>query len=176
MKIFLNAGHGGTDPGACSKSGTKEADITAKVVSILAARMKANWYPVECFQQTNSVYEVSKVENKSGATLFISIHCNSFTKPEAHGVETWFCNGSKKGEQIASIIQNELVKGTGLTNRGIKASSTLHVLNKTKAPAVLVELGFISNPNEEKLMKEQPEMFSNAIWEAIKKLKNKGLL
>lgn len=42
MKIFLNAGHGGTDPGACSKTGTKEADITAKVVEILAARLKLN--------------------------------------------------------------------------------------------------------------------------------------
>jgi N-acetylmuramoyl-L-alanine amidase len=176
MKIFLNAGHGGTDPGACSKTGTKEADITAKVVEILAARLKLNWFPFECYQQQKSVYEVSKVENKSGATLFISIHCNSHTNENAHGVETWYCNGSTKGLQIADIVQKELVKATNLTNRGIKPSSTLHVLNKTKAPAVLVELAFISNPTEEQILKTKPEMFANAIWEAIKILKSKGLI
>lgn len=176
MKIFLNAGHGGTDPGACSKSGTKEADITARVVEILAARLKKNWYPVECYQQIKSVFEVPKVENKSGATLFISVHCNSFTKSTAHGVETWYCQGSQKGEKIASLVQEQLVKGTKLTNRGIKKSSTLCVLNKTKAPAILVELAFISNPDEEKLLKEKPEMFADALWEGIKVLKAKGLI
>ena len=176
MKIFLNAGHGGTDAGACSKSGTKEADITAKVVSLLAERLKLNWYPFECFQQQKSVFEVSKAENKSGATFFMSIHCNSHANPNAHGVEVWYCEGSDKGKQIAQIVQDELIKATNLTNRGIKCSSSLHVLKKTKAPAILVELAFLSNPGEEKLLKEKPEMFSNALWEAIKILKTKGLL
>ncbi len=176
MKIFLNAGHGGTDPGACSKSGTKEADVTAKVVEILAARLKLNWFPVECYQQKKSVFEVPKVENKSGATLFISIHCNSHVNQNAHGVEVWYCDGSAKGKQIADITQSELVKATNLANRGIKSSKNLHVLNRTKAPAILIELAFISNPAEEQMLKTKPEIFANAIWEAIKILKNKGLI
>ena len=176
MKIFLNAGHGGTDPGAVSSSGTKEADITAKVVEILAARLKLNWYPVQTFQQKQSVNEVPPVENNSNSTLFISVHCNSFTKPTACGVETWCFAGSQKGKQIADIVQKELVKGTGLYNRGVKETDKFLVLKKTKAPAILVELAFISNPEEEMLLKENPEMFADSIWEAIKILKQKGLI
>lgn len=176
MKIFINAGHGGTDPGACSKSGIKEADITEKICSILMARLKANYYPVEVYQQNSSVFEVSKVENKSGATCFISIHCNAATNPTAHGTETLYCSTSAKGKQLAEIMQDCLVKNTGLANRGIKPRSDLHVLNRTKAPAILVETAFISNPNELKLLVESPEVFAEAIWEAIKKFKSKGLI
>lgn len=168
MKIFLNAGHGGTDPGACSKTGTKEAEITAKICSILEARLKANYYPVEVFQQKQSYLEISKQENKSGATCFISIHCNAAISPQAHGVEVLYCNGSMKGLKLASIAQETIVKTTGLYNRGIKPRSDLHVLNKTKAPAILIETAFISNPDEEELLKNKPEIFASAVWEAIK--------
>jgi len=176
MKIFLNAGHGGTDPGACSKNGTKEAEITAKVVSILEERLKKNYYPVETYQQKKEYFEISKKENSSGATCFISIHCNAAANPSAHGVETLYCSTSTKGKQLAQIMQDELIKATKLTNRGIKARSDLHVLNRTKAPAILIELAFISNPIEEKLLKEQPEIFANAIWEAIKIYNKKKLI
>ena len=74
---------------------------------------------------------------------------------------------------MATITQAELVKTTGLFNRGIKPRNDLHVLNRTKAPAILVELAFISNPTEEKLLNEKPEIFANAIWESIKKFKDK---
>lgn len=176
MKIFLNPGHGGADPGACSKSGTKEAAICETICSILGKRLKLNYYPVEIYQQKNSVFEVSKVENISNSTCFISIHCNAAAASSAHGVEVLYCQGSKKGEQLAKIALEHLVKTTGLTNRGIKPRSDLHVLNRTKAPAILIETAFISNPAEEKLLKEQPELFSNAIWEAIKEFKQKGLI
>lgn len=176
MKIFLNPGHGGTDPGACSKSGTKEAEICETICSILGKRLKLNYYPVEIYQQKNSVFEVSKVENISNATCFISIHCNAAATSSAHGVEVLYNTYSAKGKQLAQIALDCLVKQTGLTNRGIKPRSDLHVLNRTKAPAILIETAFISNPSEEKLLKEKPEMFASAIWEAIKIFNQKGLI
>lgn len=176
MKIFINAGHGGTDPGACSKSGTREADITLKVANILVEKLKANYYPVEFYQQKNSYLEISKQENKSGATLFISLHCNSSVSKEAHGIETLFRAGSTKGEELARIVQNELIKATELTSRGVKSRDDLHVLNRTKAPAILIELAFLSNPAEESILKKEPELFANAIWKAIKIYKAKSLI
>lgn len=176
MKIFLNPGHGGSDPGACSASGTKEADITAKICSILAERLKANYYPYKVYQQKYSYLEISKEENKSGATCFISVHCNAAVNQTAKGVEVLYCTGSTKGRQLAEIMQKCLIEGTGLTNRGVKPRNDLHVLNRTKAPAILIETAFISNPTEEKLLKESPEIFAAAIWEAIKIFKSKGLI
>lgn len=176
MKIFLNPGHGGTDPGAVSKSGTKEADISAKVAQILEQRLKLNYYPVQVYQQKKSVNEVPLIENKSNSTLFISIHCNSFYLPNACGVECWYYHTSEKGKKIAEIMQQQLALITGLKNRGAKETKSLIVLKKTKAPAVLVELGFISNPNEEQLLKTKPELFADALWEGIKNLKKEGLI
>lgn len=176
MKIFINPGHGGIDSGAVSKSGNKESEINAKVADILLKRLKLNNYPVELYQQKKYLTEVSKAENKSGATIFLSIHCNSFSNPNAHGIETLYYSGSEKGKEIARVFQSELIKATGLFNRGVKPRKDLHVLKATKAPAVLVELAFLSNPEEEKLLVEKPEIFANALWEAIKILKAKKLL
>lgn len=176
MKIFLNAGHGGTDPGAVSKNGTKEAEITAKIVDLLIKKLKINGYAFEAFQQRNSYFEISKVENKSKATLFISIHCNAATSPQANGVEVLFQEQSQKGKAFAKIFQTELIKKTRLANRGIKPRKDIHVLNRTIAPAVLIETAFITNPKEEEMLKNKPEIFADAIFEAIKILnKNKQI-
>ena len=174
MKIFLNAGHGGTDCGACSKNGTKEADITLKIVNLLAKKLKLNGYPYCIYQQKNSYFEISKEENSSGATLFISIHCNSATSSSAKGVEVLY--RTESGKIRADIMQKELVKSTGLTNRGIKLRTDLHVLNRTKAPAILIELAFLSNENEEKMLRENPEKFVQGIWNAIKIYNKERLL
>ena len=68
-------------------------------------------------------------------------------------------------------MQQELIKNLGLKNRGIKSSEDLHVLKRAKATAILIELAFISNSKEEILLREKPELFANAIWEGIKKIK-----
>ena len=176
MKIFLNPGHGGTDPGVCSKHGIKEADVALAIGLQLFNRLKLNGYPVELYQQKETYFEISKEENKSGATLFISIHCNGVSDPTAHGIEVLYCEGSQKGEKLAEIMQKQLVDITGLEDRGVKARSDLHVLNKTNAPAILVETAFLSNSNEETMLATAPELFADAIWEAIKIYNKEGLL
>lgn len=172
LKIFINAGHGGTDPGAVSINGNKEADITRKVSSLLACKLIQNGFNVEFYQQEKSFTEVSAAENSSNSDLFISIHCNSFDKETAKGVEVLYYPTSAKGKECAQIVQNELIKATLLTDRGIKARADLHVLRRTKAAAILVELAFLSNPKEEKLLTESPVLFANAIYQGIKKIKN----
>lgn len=171
MKIFINPGHGGNDPGAVSKNGLKEAEVCAKVCNILADRLKLNGYSYQLYQQKYSLFEVSREENQSNSTLFISVHCNSSEKPKAEGTETWYYKYSIPGGNAAQIMQQELIKNLGLKNRGIKSSEDLHVLKRTKATAILIELAFISNSKEEILLREKPELFANAIWEGIKKIK-----
>lgn len=176
MKIFINPGHGGKDPGAVGKNGTKEAQIVAEIAEILRKRLVLNAYPVEVYQQNRSLSEVATKENVSKSTLFISIHCNSHKKPEAHGIEVWYYEGSHKGMQLARIMQEQLVNGTGLSDRGIKPSAGLYVLRKTIAPAILIELPFISNPIEEQYLLNNKKKLADCIWEAIKIYNREGMI
>lgn len=173
MKIFINAGHGGSDPGAVSKNGKKEADITKKVSALLAYNLILNGYIVEFFQQEKTFTEVSKVENTSNSDLFISIHCNSAANEKANGVEVLYYPTSVKGKKFAQQVQKELVDLTKLRDRGIKARSDLHVLKRTKAVAILVELAFLSNEHEEQLLCSFPEMFADGILNGINSLPEK---
>ena len=168
MKIFLNPGHGGNDPGAVSKNGLKEKDVVKRICDILAQKLRNAGYSVMVYQEQQSFTEVSKEENKSGADLFVSVHCNSFSSSSANGVETLYYPTSVKGKQLAECIQNALLNQTGLFNRGCKLRRDLHVLKRTKSPAVLVETAFISNPEEEKLLCDKPEMFAEGILAGIK--------
>lgn len=176
MKVFINAGHGGHDSGAVSPHGNKECDIARKVSLILFERLKLNGYPTEFYQEQHSLYEVSQHENKSGATTFISIHCNAFANGSANGTEVLYHPASTRGKQIANVMQQQLIKGVNLRDRGIKPRKDLHVLNRTKAAAVLIELAFLSNEHEEYLLVNKPEIFANAIWEGIKICKNNNIL
>lgn len=176
MKIFINPGHGGTDPGVCSSHNIKESDVALAIGIQLLNRLKLNGYTAELYQQKENYFEVSKKENVSGATLFISIHCNGAKSTDAKGVEILYCDGSQKGEQLANIMQKQLVNITGLEDRGTKPRSDLHVLNRTKAPAILIETAFLSNPNEEKLLSLNSDLFVNAIWEGIKNIKKYNIL
>ncbi len=168
MKIFLNPGHGGKDPGAVSKNGLKEKDVCKTICDILAKKLKADGHSVIVYQEQKTYFEVTQQENKSGAELFVSVHCNSFSNSAAHGVETLYYPTSVKGKKLAEFIQNSLLKSTELFNRGCKMRRDLHVLKATKAPAVLVECAFISNTVEEKLLKNYPEAFATGIFEGLK--------
>ncbi|CDE59189.1 cell wall hydrolase/autolysin [Fusobacterium sp. CAG:439] len=167
MKIFLNPGHGGNDPGAVSKNGLKEKDVVKRICDILAQKLRNAGYSVMVYQEQHSFTEVSKEENKSGADLFVSVHCNSYKDAAARGVQVFYYPGSDKGKRIAETIQKSLVKHTGLFDRGAK-SEVFHVLKRTKSPAVLVETAFISNPEEEKLLRDKPEIFAEGILAGIK--------
>lgn len=170
MKIFINAGHGGKDPGAVSKNGTKEADITREVSSLLACKLIQNGYNVEFFQQENALTDITKAENTSNSDLFISIHCNAAASASANGVEVLYYPTSSKGKDYALKVQKQLVKTTNLKDRGIKPRNDLHVLKRTKAVAILVELAFLTNAAEEKLLLDIPELFANALLKGIKNL------
>lgn len=173
MKIFINAGHGGADPGAVSKNGTKEKDITKNVAALLVYELIQKGYEVEFFQQKRNVTEVSAAESTSNSDLFISLHCNSVNNPEANGVEVLYYTKSKKGKAIAQTIQNALLSMTKLKDRHIKARDDLHILKRTLAPAILIELAFLSNEKEEKMLLENPEVFVKGILSGIEEVKNK---
>ena len=169
MKIFINAGHGGVDPGAVSKNGTKEKDVARNIASYLAQLLIMAGYDVEFFQQKESVEEVVKAEKNSKSNLFISLHCNAAKSEVANGVEALYYPNSGVGEALARIFSDSISERLELKNRGIKQRRELRVLNGTNAPAVIIELAFLSNSNEENLLLNEPYSFAAAIVKGIQK-------
>lgn len=158
MKIYLDPGHGGPDPGAIGRdpSEAREADIVWAVSLVLAAELEKRGADVtfsRAFGRTGQrilLADRAAAANAIPADLFLSIHCNSFTSASAHGVEVLHF-GSESGSQIAESIrlalQNEGLVGTRalFRDRGLKARRGLAVLRLTSMPAALVELPFVSN-------------------------------
>ena len=171
MKIFVNAGHGGADCGAVSKHGFKEKDLTRSIAGFLVQMLIMAGYDVEFYQQTNSVNQIVDAEKTSNSHLFISLHCNSVENSAANGVEALYYPTSGTGKALAEIMSDCLAEYMELKNRGAKARNDIRVLSGTKAPAILIELGFLSNETEEKLLIYEPYSFASGIMKGLHKWK-----
>lgn len=164
MKVCIDPGHGGSQPGAVGYYGTKEKDITLQVALQLRDVLKNAGVEVvmtrdsdkdvRTAKQPNELQARCDVANNSKADVFVSVHCNAADDRTAHGTETWYYPKDAKSKTLAQFIQTELVKQIGLRDRGVKQGN-YYVTRYTKMPAVLVELAFISNPEEEVLLKNK---------------------
>ena len=175
--IVVDAGHGGSDSGAVGPTGVKEKDVTfsvAKKVQNLLTRSGArvimtrtrdvDVYAPNATDRQELQARCDVANRDSRVSLFLSIHCNAFSSPSAHGMETYYCAGSAKGQEFASLLNEELAKAGGLYNRGVKTAN-YYVLRHTNMPASLIELGFVTNYNEEKLLRS--DAYQNKLASAI---------
>lgn len=155
--IAIDAGHGGSDPGACA-GGAQEKNITLEIAKKLKEELLRQNFKVFMTRETD-IYDTPKAKakkaNEAGADIFISIHCNSAQSALAEGTETLCFSLSGEGAALALKVQKSLINSLGLKNRGVKERQELTVLNSTKMTAVLVETAFISNANERVLLLSQ---------------------
>jgi N-acetylmuramoyl-L-alanine amidase len=172
MRIILDAGHGGNDPGAVNgKYKEKDAalSISLKIGSILASEGADVIYTRDC-DRTVELGERCRIANNDDADYFISIHLNAATAKSANGIETYAYGTSGKGHELAKAVQKELITATGARDRGVKTAN-FYVLKRTRMPAILVETGFISNDAEcLTLFKDgYQRIIAEAIAKAVKK-------
>jgi len=190
MKIYLDPGHGegvkGTpDPGAIGPTGLTENTVTFDLAKRLGHLLREKGYQVlgatlTAARDDENLNEAIAAANAQEADLFISLHCNAAASPKARGVEAWY-GGSGTAQVVAEAILHrigeQVAGGKGawvqgrrypLVNRGAK-KGRFAVLTKTRMPAVLVELAFISNSQEEAWLKERTvrQQFAQAIADAI---------
>jgi N-acetylmuramoyl-L-alanine amidase len=168
-KHCIDEGHGGTDPGAVGSKGTHEANHNLDIGKIVGRILTEQGQQVVHTRTTDkwlSLAERADIANKTNCNTFISIHCNSFRDASANGVETWSYPNSTEGMKLSKLVQEELVKATGLTDRGCKTAN-FGVLRMSNMTAILVETAFISNAVEESLLM-QPE-FKEKVARAIVK-------
>lgn len=168
-KIFLDAGHGGKDPGAIG-NGLQEKNITLPITLKIGETLEKYGIKV-AYSRTADTFvglsERAKKANNVNANIFVSIHCNSATNTTARGVETYSYPGSVRGVKLAKTIQNSIVSAKIFShNRGIKTAN-FAVLRETKMPSVLVELGFISNSQDAQLLKSKQDEICKAVAKGI---------
>lgn len=168
-KIALDAGHGGSDPGAVYK-GRQEKEDTLDLTLAVGDILKKNGIDVY-YTRTTDEYETpfkkATDANNSGADLFVSIHRNSSENPNQYsGVETLVYSDTGLKAEVARNINNQL-EDAGFKNLGVDERKNLVVLKRTKMPAVLVEAGFINNDKDNYLFDEEFDSIAQAIADGI---------
>lgn len=149
--VCIDAGHGGSDPGAVNGKYQEKKAALGMALSLGTLLEKAGYKVV--YTRTDDKYkalsERCRISNAAKADAFISIHLNAATNKAAAGIETWrYTNVGTTTAKLANAIQDNLIADTGAKDRKVKNSDVLYVLKHTIAPAVLVETGFISNDSE----------------------------
>jgi N-acetylmuramoyl-L-alanine amidase len=155
MLIGVDPGHGGNDPGSIGPTGLRESEVTLSVSKRLNAFLVAVGQGVVMTRQEDAYISLlarSSMLNSQGVDLVISIHCNASAKREADYISTFIQGKGGQAEQVAKCVQARLVAATGWEDGGVRVDN-LHMTRETKAPAILVEMGFISNPVQEQMMK-----------------------
>ena len=178
IKIYVDQGHNPVNPNAGAEgSGYREQDLVYGIGVLLAEILEENGFetrlsrnsPTEQIGVSNltSLQQRVNEANAWGADYFISLHTNASANPAAGGSEALVYRLSSVSARLARSILEQLELSTGLRNRGVIARPGLYVLRKTQMPAVLVELGFITNPAEAQLMAESPRLFAGGIANGI---------
>ena len=167
--VIVDAGHGGSDPGAVYK-GRQEKDDTLDLTLAVGDILKKNGIDVY-YTRTTDEYETpfkkATDANNSGADLFVSIHRNSSENPNQYsGVETLVYSDTGLKAEVARNINNQL-EDAGFKNLGVDERKNLVVLKRTKMPAVLVEAGFINNDKDNYLFDEEFDSIAQAIADGI---------
>jgi len=155
--ILIDAGHGGYDPGKVSGD-TQEKTINLAIAQRLQGYLEqadamALMTRVDDSDLANTkksdMYSRKMTADTSKADIFVSIHQNSFPSSRAQGAQVFYFNSSDNSKRLAQCIQNELRATIDNNNtRQVTENSSYYVLRKTSMPAVIVECGFLTNPDE----------------------------
>lgn len=181
--VVVDAGHGEPDGGAVGVNGTLEKDINLSIaikiqeilesrgVKVIMTRTDDNSIHSSDAQtlhekKVSDMHKRESIINNSGADLFLSIHMNSFTDTSASGLHVFYSRNHPEAENLAVSIQDELTNITHAKAHTVKtASETLYLMKNPVPPAILVECGFLSNPQEEELLND--ELYQSKIAFAI---------
>lgn len=173
LKIVLDAGHGSPDGGAVGVSGEEEKDINFAIVQKLYEILESRGYTVILTREGDSGLQEESADTirkmkvsdmrrrreiieNSGADLFLSIHMNSFGDPKVSGLHIFYDKAHPEAEELAKAIQAKIGEVTGAATHTVKtADESLFLMKNSPIPAILAECGFMSNPDEEKKLRDE---------------------
>lgn len=179
--IIVDPGHGGTDSGAVGINGLKEKDLTLKIARAIVhynrilLNQRYDIYLTRYEDTLISLGHRTKLAKILNPKIFVSLHCNHANNPKAAGLEVYVFNGQipKQNLAIAKVMDGYLQKQLGYRSRGVKRAN-FQVLrdNREVCPALLLELGFLSNWDEASHLEEEDKIkaLGLAILMGIKKI------
>ena len=164
MRVCLDPGHDGViDPGAIGQSGTLESDVALAVCQYAKEFLESNGHQALLTRSApdadvNELYARTAMAEEWGADILVSVHCNSFSDPEANGTEIWTTRGQDESDRLAAAVFDEIknnfpqLTARTDTSDGDEDKEAGFAVLKGGMPSTLVELAFISNPEEELLL------------------------
>ena len=179
IKIYVDQGHNPVNPNAGAEgNGLREQNLVYRIGQELAALLRQNpAFEVRLSRPTpetqlgssNASSLAARVRdaNDWGADYFISLHTNASDQPSATGSEAFVYRTGGEAQALAQDLLASLTAATGLYDRGVFSRPGLYVLRRTAMPAVLLELGFITNSRDARLMNENPALFARGIYQGI---------
>lgn len=165
--VVVDSGHGGRDSGKVSDSGVLEKDVNLQIALLLKEELSKQGIQVIMTRESDvGLYEETDSNKKSsdmkarleliesaGCDIVVSIHQNSYSDPKVKGAQCFYYTDSKEGKRLAEIIQSQLVSEVDPTNHRLaKGNDSYYLLKKSSVPTVIVECGFLSNPQETALL------------------------
>jgi N-acetylmuramoyl-L-alanine amidase len=166
-RVVIDAGHGGKDPGATSVLGYYEKVVNLAVAQRVASLLRQRGVSVE-MTRTGDYYpdleDRADIANRLNADLFVSIHADSSSKSSVRGFTIYIANGASEASHRAADALEDSMAETGLTDRGTQTAN-YRVLVETTGPAVLIEMGYLTNRREAALLRD--DSFQDRLAEAI---------
>ncbi|NLM95623.1 MAG: hypothetical protein GX165_08655 [Firmicutes bacterium] len=166
-RVIIDPGHGGADPGAVGSGGLAEKDVTLAIAQALGAMLEEKGIEVLYTRRDNGaladpegapmgrsrqdIIRRGSLARSQGGGVLISIHASGAPEPVLSGAQTFYLPNDNRGRHLAILIQNELLNRLGPNHRQARAAS-FQILRDAGVPAALVEVGFLSNPREERLL------------------------
>ena len=168
IKVFIDAGHGGTDPGAVG-NGLNEKDVVLNIAKKLGALLNGRGISIKYSRTTDtyvSLEERARLANAWGADLFVSIHANSATS-SVRGTECYtHPTANTATKTLSGNVSRAIASKFGISNRGHKEAN-FAVLRLSNMPAILVETAFISNSSDANLLNTRQDDFASVIFNEI---------
>ena len=160
--IVIDVGHGGSDPGKVGIQGIKEKDVNLAIARYLKDYLIAEDYTVYMTRETDQGLYNKSVSNKKksdlsnriqflqkkNASCMISIHQNSYPDTIQHGAQTFYYEGREEDKNFAQYVQDSLLAFDPSNTRQIKSNTSYSILKNAQVPSILIECGFLSNPEE----------------------------
>ena len=181
--ILVDAGHGGADPGMIGVNGLEEKGINLQIaVKLKDSLEKQGFSVIMTREEDKGLYEEDSRNQKAQdmqcriamikkyrPVLCISVHQNSYQDAQIHGAQVFYYSHSEEGKRMAEVMQKALLKADEENTRQAKANDTYYLLKRTEVPTIIVECGFLSNPEEAaKLVSPKyQEKLAEAIAEGI---------